>query len=63
MFSIFSYFRNSFAELALVTWPKQEQLIRDTIVTIVFVFFAAVILGALDFGFMNAYEWFLTLAP
>lgn len=61
--SLLSYFRDSFAELSLVTWPKQEQLVHDTILCIIAIFIAAAILGFVDFSFMNAYEWFLTLAP
>lgn len=61
MKNITSYFRESVNELALVTWPKQEELVRMTILTVVFVMITALILGVVDYGFSNGYQWIISL--
>lgn len=61
MTKISAYFRESVNELALVTWPKQEELVRMTILTVVFVLISAIILGAVDYGFSSGYQWFISL--
>ena len=57
------YFRDSVEELSHVTWPKQEQLLRLTTITVIFVIIAAIILAILDFSFTSSYQWFLSLFP
>jgi|CXWL01.1.fsa_nt_gi preprotein translocase SecE subunit len=61
MNALLSYFQQSVNELALVTWPKQEELVRMTILTVVFVLISALFLGVVDYGFSNGYQWFLGL--
>jgi len=60
MKALFNYLSDSVNELKLVTWPKQEETIRMTVITVIFVLAAALILGLLDFGFAQAYQWILS---
>lgn len=62
MKKVIDYIKDSAHELKLVTWPKQDDLLRHTIITVVAVLISALILGLLDFGLNQAYQWFLTLA-
>ena len=62
MNALTSYFKDSLNELKLVTWPKQEELLRLTITTVVFVLIASVILGAADYLLSQGYQWLLTLS-
>jgi len=57
----FTYLKDSTHELKLVTWPKQDELLRLTIITIIFVIISAIILGTIDFGFAQGYKWILSL--
>ena len=59
---ILQYFKDSAHELFLVSWPKQEVLIQHTTATILFVGISALVFGLVDYGFMNFFKWFLTLA-
>ena len=61
MNALLRYFRDSTNELNLVTWPKQEQLLRLTTITVVFVLISAMILGIVDFSLAKAYQWVLSL--
>ncbi|MDP3975716.1 MAG: preprotein translocase subunit SecE [bacterium] len=61
MSTFFNFLRDSYHELLLVTWPKQDELLRHTIITVVFVLISSLILGLVDYSFTNAYRWFLTL--
>jgi len=56
-----SYFKESLNELKLVTWPKQEDLLRLTIITVVFVLISSVLLGLLDYSLSQAYQWLLSI--
>ena len=58
---LFNYLHESYNEIKLVTWPKQEDLIRLTIITVVFVLITAVILGLIDFGFTRGFQYLLSL--
>lgn len=62
MKSLLRYLKDSTHELTLVTWPKQDQLLRMTTITVVFVMISAFFLGVIDFSLTSAYQWFLTLA-
>lgn len=55
MMSFFRYFKDSYAELKLVVWPKQEELIRHTLMTLGAVLFGAITVGLLDYGLTSAY--------
>jgi len=59
MKALTNYLRECANELKLVTWPKQEELLRLTIITVIFVLITAVILAIVDFGFLKAYQWLL----
>lgn len=61
MKSLVRYLKDSIHELTLVTWPKQDQLLRMTTITVVFVMISALLLGVVDFGLTKAYQWYLTL--
>ncbi len=43
-------------ELKKVTWPSKKQLIRNSIVIIVFIAIVTVILSVLDLGFGKLFE-------
>ena len=62
MKNFLDYFKGSVNELKLVTWPKQDELLRLTIINVIFVLIFAVIMGGIDFGFARAYQWLLTLS-
>lgn len=61
MKSLVRYLKDSIHELTLVTWPKQDQLLKMTTITVVFVAISALLLGVVDFGLTKAYQWYLTL--
>ena len=61
MSTFFAYFRESFYQLQQVTWPKQEELLRMTATTVIFVLVTALLLAALDYGFLQAYQALLSL--
>ena len=61
MKSLMRYLKDSTHELTLVTWPKQDQLLKMTTITVVFVMISAFLLGLVDFSLTKAYQWFLTL--
>jgi len=48
-------------ELAKVVWPKVAEWIGSTIIVLVFVFFFAVYLGALDFGLSKLAKYVFNL--
>ncbi|MBI2644731.1 preprotein translocase subunit SecE [Candidatus Uhrbacteria bacterium] len=54
--SVFSYFRESYAELKRVAWPSKGILIQHTTAVIVFSLAVALFLGALDILFVYAIE-------
>lgn len=45
-------------ELKKVTWPTSKEVRASTIVVVVVTLIAAVILGAMDFGWGRITEWF-----
>ena len=45
-----NYFRNSFTELAKISWPSREQTIKLTIAVMVFSVVVASFIGAIDLG-------------
>ena len=61
MNTFFNYLKEANNELKLVTWPKQEELLKHTITTIIFVLITAVILGLVDFGLSTGYKWLLSI--
>lgn len=61
MQDFFAYFRESANELKQVTWPKQEELLQLTMLTVVVVLLSSVALGGLDFAFSAGYQWLLSL--
>ena len=60
MSAFLQYFKDSYSELKLVVWPKQDELIRHTILTLGSVFFGAIVLGLLDYGLSSAYIFLLS---
>jgi len=61
MKKLYYYFVDSGHEIKLVTWPKQEELLRLTIITVIFVLISSFILGVLDLSLSQAYTWFLSM--
>ncbi len=51
MKKILNFFKESFAELKKVSWPKKDDITGSTVVAIIFILIAAVFLGAIDIGF------------
>ena len=48
MSAIVSYFNGSLEELKLVRWPTQQQAIRLTVITLVFIVVSSAFFGLLD---------------
>jgi preprotein translocase subunit SecE len=57
---ILNYFSASWAEIRKVTWPTRPQLIKLTIVVIVFATVLAFTLGAIDLGFSTLLKMIVT---
>lgn len=57
---ILNYFSASWAEIRKVTWPTRPQLIKLTIVVIVFATVLALALGAIDYGFSTLLKMIVT---
>jgi preprotein translocase subunit SecE len=53
---IFSYFKESYAELKRVAWPSKGTLIQHTVIVIAFSLAVAFFLGALDILFVYLIE-------
>lgn len=61
MNSFITYFRESTNELKHVTWPKQDELLRLTTLTIIVVLASAGLLWLMDFSFSAGYQYLLSL--
>jgi preprotein translocase SecE subunit len=48
MDALITYFRTSVEELKLVRWPTQQQAIRLTVITVVFIALASTFFGLVD---------------
>jgi preprotein translocase SecE subunit len=48
MTAILTYFRESLEELRLVQWPTQQQAIRLTVITVVFILVSSIFFGVID---------------
>jgi preprotein translocase subunit SecE len=62
MRGILQFVKEAKAELMLVNWPNRDEIIRYTILVIVFSFAVAVFLGALDYLFSYLVEHFLLIS-
>jgi preprotein translocase SecE subunit len=58
---LLNYFHSAYEELHHVVWPTQNQMIRLTIITVVFVLISALVIGVFDYGFKYAYTFLLNL--
>lgn len=58
--SIVAYFVDSFQELRKVTWPTKEETVKLTIVTLAFTLVFALVVGVIDLGFSQVFQWILT---
>lgn len=54
------YFRDTRAEIKHVSWPTQRQAIVFTALVIVLSLVVAFLLGAFDFLFTRAIDWFIS---
>lgn len=61
MSAFINYFRESINELQHVTWPKQDELLRLTSLTVVFVLACAALLAGTDWLFSYGYQYLLSL--
>ncbi len=57
---IADYFKDSFAELAKVSWPNRSQIISLTTIVIVFSLVVSSFVGAVDWGFSRLIEKVIT---
>lgn len=51
MKSILNYIKESILELHHVTWPTQHQMVRLSLISLVFCAITAVIIGIIDYAF------------
>ena len=58
-----NYFKDSIEELKKVTWPTRNHALKITIITIVFTFFATLLISGVDFGFRSGYDKLTDLSP
>ena len=49
-FNIVKTFKDMWAELKKVTWPSKKELIRQSVVVVVFVLILAIVVGLMDAG-------------
>lgn len=49
-FNIVKTFRDMWAELKKVTWPSKKELIRQSVVVVVFVLILTIVVGLMDAG-------------
>lgn len=52
------FFKETKAELKKVTWPGKDQLVRNTLVILVFIIITCIILSICDLGFTKLLEIF-----
>ncbi|MFA5821391.1 MAG: preprotein translocase subunit SecE [Candidatus Gracilibacteria bacterium] len=57
-----NYVKSSIEELRRVTWPTKNQAIRLTIIVFVFCILMAIVIGALDFGLNELYNYLLKIS-
>lgn len=62
MNSLINYFKDSYLELRLVTWPKRHQVVVDSLMVIIISLIFAVLLGALDLGLSFILQLLLNVA-
>jgi len=55
---LLKFFKESKAELKKVTWPGKDQLVRNTLVILVFIIITCIILSICDLGFTKLLEIF-----
>lgn len=61
MGKITEFLKQVVAEMRKVSWPKQKELTRYTIVVLVTVMFMAVYFGVVDFGISKLMDWYVNL--
>ena len=49
-FNIVKTFKDMWAELKKVTWPSKKELIRQSVVVVVFVLILTIVVGLMDAG-------------
>ena len=62
MSAIKTYIQNAIQELNHVTWPTKAQTIRISIIVISFILISAALLGAVDFGLSQFFQFILDIA-
>ncbi|NLC92472.1 MAG: preprotein translocase subunit SecE [Treponema sp.] len=59
MSKVFQFFRESRAELKKVVWPTRDDVISSIKVVLISTVIIAILLGLLDFGFTEAFRFFM----
>lgn len=59
MNSLKNYFRESFQEFNLVTWPTRRQAIRITVIVFIFTIASAIFIGVVDNILAVIYQRFI----
>ncbi len=59
MTQFINYLKDTFAELKHVSWPTNKQTVVYTVLVIVISIIVSLYIGAFDFVFSRALDWFL----
>ena len=54
---IAKFFREYRSEVKKISWPTMAEVVKNTIVTLIFVAFFAIIIGLLDWGVGSLRDW------
>lgn len=61
MGKISEFLKQVVSEMRKVSWPKQKELTRYTIVVLVTVIFMAIYFGVVDLGISKVMDWYVNL--
>lgn len=61
MNTIRDYIQSALQELNHVTWPTKPQIIKISIIVVIFITVSAVVLGVVDFAFAEFFKTLLNL--
>lgn len=59
MTNFINYLKDTFAELAHVSWPTHTQAVVYTVLVIVISILVALFISLFDFGFTRGLDWFI----
>jgi len=55
------YLRETRSEVKKVIWPNRQQILNNTLVTVICIVVVSVFIGILDLGFTKGLQWLLGL--